>query len=132
MSLPQKEPGAHKTILIVHSDVDMCNIIGEELKSRGFGVVIAQDGEVALTLFELYKDQIVLVLLDIILPKKDGFIVLKELKDIDLSLPVVMLTNLDGSEDIAKSKEAGAIDYIIRSKNSPQEIAEKVEKVLNN
>ena len=129
MSLPQIEPGSDKTILIVHPNIDLCNSIGEALKSIGFGVVIAQDGDMAITLFDIYKDQIVLVLLDIILPKKDGFTVLKEIKA-EKDLPVIILTNLDNGEDFQKAKELGAQGYIIRSKTTPEEIAQKVKSIV--
>ncbi len=130
MSLPQKEPGAHKTILLVHSDIDFCSSVGDELKSRGYGVVIAQDGEVGMTLFDMYKDQVVLVLLDIILPKKDGLVLLKDIKEANSSVPVIVLTNLEGEEDKQKSIEAGASDYIIKSKVTPKDIGDKVENTL--
>ncbi|MBI3671666.1 response regulator [Candidatus Azambacteria bacterium] len=131
MSIPQKDEGAGKTILLAHSNIEFCNSLGEALKSLGFGIVIAQDGETATTLFHLYQDQIKLVLTDIVLPKKDGFAILGEIRAITKNIPVVILTNLDDEEDIKKAKEMGAEDYIIRSKITTQDIAKKVSSIIH-
>ena len=132
MSLPKIEEGAHKTILLVHSDMEYCNSVASSLKGAGFGVVMAQDGEVAMTLFDLYKDQIVLTLLDVVLPKKDGLSVLQEIKGVNNTIPVIILTNLENSEDIQKAMDMGAREYIIRAKSTVDEITKKVKGIFNN
>ncbi len=131
MSLPQIEPGAEKTILLVNSNLDLINSIGEAFKEFGYGIVIAQDGEAAVSLYDVYKDQIVAVVLDIILPKKDGLIVLKEIKSKNLHVPVVILTNLDDQKDKSTAMEMGAKGYILIDGKAPQQIADSIQALIS-
>ncbi|MEK7453160.1 MAG: response regulator [Patescibacteria group bacterium] len=129
-TLKEEKLGSRNTVLLIHSDTEFLNSLSASLKSLGFGIIIAQDGEMAKTLFSIYQDQITVVILDVILTKKDGFIILQEIKNINKYIPVVMVTNLNDVEDIKKAKELGAEDYMIRSKVTPQEIANKIYMIL--
>ncbi|TSC73930.1 MAG: hypothetical protein G01um101433_1127 [Parcubacteria group bacterium Gr01-1014_33] len=82
----------------------------------------------------MVKEKPNLVLLDIILPKKNGFDVLEELKKspVTNAIPVIMLTMLGRDEDIKKGFELGANDYIVKSQHAVAEIVEKIIKFFGN
>ena len=121
---------SQKTIVIVEDEMGMRDSLREVLESSGHAVVTAEDGEKAL---EIISDQKVdLVLLDIILPKKDGFEVLKELKENEKTkaIPVVLTTNLSDPKDIQKALDLGATTYLVKSNYSLADIVAKVDEVL--
>jgi len=118
------------TILIVEDEEILRKVLKEKFEENDYSVVLAMDGEAAINLARKYKPQ--LILLDLILPKKDGFEVLKDLKsDFELKhIPVIILSNLGQDEGIKKAFDLGAIDYIIKTQHPVNEIVEKVKHVL--
>lgn len=124
-ALPQK----HK-IALIEDDLNIKEMYKMKLELSGYNIITAEDGKEAVELVKKVKPD--LVLLDILLPKKDGFEVLKEIKDSTnkkiKSIPVVMLSNLSSKEDISEAKKLGASDYFVKAKTSPREIVEKVSK----
>ena len=90
----------------------------------------ALDGEIGLRLAKTKKPD--LILLDLILPKINGFDVLKQLKeDPDTKeIPVIVLTNLEGMQDIEKVIGLGATTYLIKANYSLVEVMEKIKKAL--
>lgn len=119
----------HK-IIIVEDDANIRGMYQMKLELNGYDVVIAEDGKEAVELIK--KENPDLILLDILLPKKDGFEVLKEIKNSKdekvKSIPVVMLSNLSSKEDISEAKKLGASDYFVKAKIVPEEVAEKVSR----
>ena len=71
-----------------------------------------------------------LLLLDLMMPKKDGFDVLTELKEQKSSLPVIVSTNLSQESDIAKAKKLGAKDFFVKSDTPINKVVEHVKKLL--
>jgi len=118
-----------KKIVLVEDDTIIKEMYKMKLEMEGYNVVCADDGEEALKVIK--EESPDLVLLDILMPKKDGFEVLKELKDSQdggvKSIPVIMLTNLSNREDIAEAEKLGAVDYIVKAKASPDEIVNKIK-----
>ena len=117
-------------ILLVEDDAILAKVLYGKLSEAGFEVNQAFDGEVGLAMAKSGKWD--LILLDLILPKKDGFEVLAELKN-DLSarsMPVIILTMLGADEDIKKGLQLGADDYIIKAHVTPQEVMEKIKQAL--
>lgn len=102
-----------------------------KFSKEGLSVMRAEDGVQGLELAKKHKPDV--VLLDIILPKLDGFAVLKELKnDPQLSdVHILLLTNLGQDEDVEKGKKLGADDYFIKANHTPAEIVEKVKYLLS-
>ena len=98
---------------------------------EGFEVVKAVNGETGLEAAK--KNQPDVILLDIMMPKIDGFQVLEELKKLSefSQTPIILMTNLGQAEDIKKGIAAGATDYIVKSENTPAQVAAKVEEILN-
>ncbi|MEK7120165.1 MAG: response regulator [Patescibacteria group bacterium] len=117
-------------ILLVEDDPFLSDIYSTKLESAGFGLSVAYDGEEVFKKIEEKTPE--LILLDIVLPKMDGFEVLKKLKS-DLrfnKIPVILLTNLGQKEDIDKGMSLGAQDYLIKANFIPSEIVEKIKCFL--
>ena len=132
--LPVKEQTQNqkvkKSILVVEDDIFYSNIYKLKLTKEGYDVIIAQDGQEALKSAQAKKPSI--ILLDLIMPTKDGFQTLRELKaDASLKdIKVVILSNLGQEEDIKEAKKLGAIDYLIKTNYSIQQILEKIGQYL--
>lgn len=116
-------------VLIVEDDAFLAGIYSSKFQSEGFLVEHAGDGEEALKLAQHGPD---IILLDILLPKMDGFEVLKHLKKDAKTkdIPVILLTNLGQKSDVEFGLKQGAADYLIKAHFMPQETVEKVKKVL--
>lgn len=117
-------------ILFIEDEPNLQKTLGEFLNQVGHQVLKALDGEIGLNLAK--KERPELILLDLILPKKDGFEVLGELKEdpTTKNIPVIILTNLEGSRDVEKALEMGATTYLIKANYDLKEIEEKINKAL--
>ena len=119
-----------KKILIVEDEVTLQKALTEFLTAEGFEVLSALDGEKGLGLAKSEKPD--LVILDIILPKKDGYEVLTEIKGSEetKNIPVILLTNLESPEDIDKAFEKGASTYLVKSNYKLEEVVKKIKETL--
>jgi|SRR3989338_5191909 len=119
-----------KKILIIEDEAALQHAATQALKESGFDVLSAVDGDQGLRLAETELPD--LILLDIILPKKDGFEVLSELKKVDKTknIPVIVLTNLESPGDVQKALELGAKTYLVKLNYRLEEIVEKIKEVL--
>lgn len=119
-------------ILIVEDEPMLHKALAEFLAEDGFQIMSAFDGEEAVALAKSKKPD--LVLLDIILPKKDGYEVLDELKGDEKmqKIPIVLLTNLESVENIQKAFDKGATTYLVKSNYKLEDIAKKIKEVLKN
>lgn len=117
-------------ILVVEDEVVLSRILARKLGRRNFEVVVAGNGVEALKQMRKVKPQ--LVLLDLIMPEKNGFEVLEEAKaDKELKeIPIVVFSNLGQEEDRQKAKKLGAIDYLVKANLSVAEVTEVVDKYL--
>ena len=117
-------------ILVVEDDSILQKAIQEYLISDGFVVFTASDGEEGLHLAQSKKPD--LILLDIILPKKNGFEVIKEVKANPETnkIPVVLLTNLGSLNDIEKALALGASTYLVKSDYGLEEVSKKIKETL--
>lgn len=118
-------------ILLVEDDTFISGMYQTKLTMLGYTVRVAVDGESGWQ--ELKKEIPDLLLLDIVLPRKDGFEILSDIRnDAQLKgLPVILLTNLGQKPDVQKGLELGADDYIIKAHFTPTEVVEKIEKMLS-
>ena len=117
-------------ILVAEDDKLISNSLCDALKAAGYEPIQAFDGEESVAKSkEIVPD---LVLLDIMMPKLDGISVLWELKanPATAKIPVVVLTNIGDVETISKIVEAGAVDYLLKSDQSVDDIIQKVKDVL--
>ncbi|MDP3244914.1 MAG: response regulator [bacterium] len=117
-------------ILLAEDDTFLAGIYAAKFEQAGFTVVLAADGEAGLKAAQ--KELPDIILLDILMPKMDGFEVLENLKKNDKtkSIPVILLTNLGQREDVDKGLKLGAVDYLIKAHFMPHETVEKVKKVI--
>ena len=117
-------------ILLAEDDKFISRAYKDGLGRAGFNIITAFDGEEALEKIRQEKPDI--ILLDIVMPEKNGFEVLEEIKkDSQLKrIPVLILSNLGQERDIEKGKELGVVDYLIKSDYSMTEVIEKIKKYL--
>ena len=99
-----------------------------KLNLSGFDVELAGNGEDALTLMKEKKFD--LLLLDIMMPKMDGFTVMEEMKKKKNKTPIIVLSNLSQEDDAKRAKDLGAADFFIKSNTPLNEIVSKIEKFL--
>ncbi|MEA3420328.1 MAG: response regulator [Acidobacteriota bacterium] len=118
-----------KKIIIVEDDAILLKVLNVELLSNGFETLSAVNGESGLDLIRKEKPD--LVLLDLLMPKMNGFKVLEALKnDEQLSkIPVVVLSNLSQKADIEKAKDLGAIDFYEKATTDLSKLVEKINKL---
>lgn len=118
-------------ILLVEDDSFLLSMYTTKFELENFQVITAEDGEKGLKL--AIKEPVDIILLDIILPKMNGFEVLENIKKNNelIKIPVILLTNLSQRSDIEKGLSMGADDYIIKAHFTPAEVVDKVKKVLN-
>lgn len=114
-------------IVIIEDDEVLSIVMQEELGRAGFNVLLAADDEKGIQLVRSKKPD--LVLLDLMLPEKSGFDVLKELKKDPKTkdIPVVILTVLSMDESIQKALLAGASDYFVKSQHTVLELVEMIK-----
>jgi DNA-binding response OmpR family regulator len=102
-------------ILVVDDEIEVCTVLKEFLDSEGYETHIALTGREALRKVQEVKPRI--VLLDIIMPGMGGIDVLKEIKKIDPTVGVIMVTAVDDHELAMQILELGADDYITKPLN---------------
>jgi len=117
-------------VLIVEDDVMLNKIYQTKLGIVGYKVFAAYDGEEGIKKMEETLPNI--VLLDLMLPKKNGFEVLETVKqNIKLNhIPVIILSNLGQGDDIERGRALGADDFLVKSNVKLETVLEKVEQVL--
>ncbi|MCK5212178.1 response regulator [Candidatus Parcubacteria bacterium] len=117
-------------ILMAEDDKFISRAYKDGLTRAGFDIIMAADGNEAIALVKSELPDI--ILLDLIMPDKNGFEALEEFKKMPETkdTPVIILSNLGQDTDIKQSKELGAVDYLIKSNYSMPEVIEKIKKHL--
>lgn len=116
----------NEKILVADDEINIRRILETRLSIRGYKVFLAADGEEAITMFK--KERPNLVILDLMLPKIDGYGVCRELRK-ESKVPIIMLTALGGISDRVTGLELGADDYVIKP-FSPKELEARIRSVL--
>ncbi|EKD76335.1 MAG: response regulator receiver protein [uncultured bacterium] len=125
-------PANKYSVIVVEDESFLSKVLSERLEDEGFQRIdVASNGEEALQKIKANPPSI--ILLDMILPKKNGFEVLQELKqDKKLKdIPVLVLSNLGQDQDIEQAKALGASDYLIKSNFSLQKVISKIYSILD-
>ena len=120
------------TILFLAEDDPLISRMYERaFHASGFDLKMAIDGEVAITILKSMNPKPTIALLDVMMPKKSGYDVLRAMKEDPTlkSIPVILLTNLAGQQDAEKGLELGAVLYLVKSQYSPKEIVDKVKEI---
>lgn len=117
-------------VLVVEDDRFLRELMVRKLKTEGYDVQAASDGEEGLKSIKELKPE--LVLLDLILPGIDGFEVLsRKREDAEISaIPVIILSNLGQKDEVERGLSLGAVDYLIKAHFTPGEIIEKIKNIL--
>ncbi|MDX1607853.1 MAG: response regulator [Candidatus Spechtbacterales bacterium] len=119
-----------KKILVAEDEEALRKALSEVLKQNKYEVIGVMNGEAAMD--KIKKEKPDLVLLDLILPKKDGFEVLEEMKADDSikNIPVIILTNLESTRDIERALDAGATTYLVKANYDLEDVLKKIKSIL--
>jgi len=120
------QTGGEKPVLIVEDDQNTASLVATYLEREGFSTVIAYDGEQALQLER--RHQPVFIILDVMLPKIDGWEVCRRLRKVS-DVPILMLTAREEEIDRVMGLSLGADDYVVKP-FSPRELVERVKAIL--
>lgn len=115
-------------ILVVDDEQRMRKLIKDFLKAKGYSILEAEDGEKALEIFEENKNKITLILLDVMMPKLDGWSVLRQIRQAS-KVPIIMLTARGEEQDELFGFELGVDEYIAKP-FSPKILVARVEAIL--
>ncbi|PIR49010.1 response regulator [Candidatus Peregrinibacteria bacterium CG10_big_fil_rev_8_21_14_0_10_55_24] len=132
--MPEKSPDTKtsttkkKKVLIAEDERPLAHALELKFAHEGFETHIAGDGQQALDL--LKAEKFAAVLLDLIMPKLDGFAFLEELKKRKTKIPVIILSNLGQDEDIERAKKLGAEGYFVKSNTPIAEIVKAIKAAL--
>jgi len=114
-------------IFYVEDELFLAKIVKESLESRGFEVVMENDGAKAIASFK--KNQPEICVLDIMLPNKDGFAIADEIRELNEDVPIIFLTAKTQTEDVVKGFSLGGNDYI-RKPFSMEELIVRIQNLL--
>ena len=119
-----------KKILFIEDESALQRAVVGILAAEGFEVRSALTGELGLRLAKAELPD--LILLDLVLPEKDGFAVLEELKKDPATrgIPVIIVSNLERSEDVQKALERGATTYLVKMNYKLEEVVQKIKQTL--
>lgn len=120
-----------KKILLVEDDPFLIKIYSVKLKKEGMETLFLGDGSAVLETTEREKPD--LIILDLVMPVKDGFAVIEELKTKGLMdrIPVIVLTALNSEEDKKRCLDNGAREYLVKTDTSFSEVIGKINKYLS-
>lgn len=117
-------------VLVIEDDKFLQRLLVMKLAQDGFDVVGASDGEDGLR--RIVTEPPDLVVLDLILPKMDGFEVLTQMRTNSQTrdIPVIVLSNLGQEEDVSRVKQLGAMEFLTKSDISIHEVVQKIKEAL--
>ena len=118
-------------IALIEDDPYLSSMYATKFELEGYEVVTASDGEKGLALIQSKIPN--LILLNVMMPKMNGFDVLERIKKDDKTkdIPVILLTNLNQSDEVERGMRMGAVDYLIKAHFLPSEVVEKVKMALD-
>ena len=117
-------------ILLIEDEEMLASMYKTKFEKEGFEIELSLNGEEGLA--KAKEDKFGVVLIDIIMPKLDGFAVLKELRAMPeyKDIPIIMLTNLGQDEDMERGKKLGATDYLVKANFTPSQVLEKIKSMM--
>ena len=117
-------------ILVVEDDKFLMNAYRVKFAKAGHEVKLATNGDEALACLSSYHPDV--VLLDLVMPVRDGFSVIEEMKKNSATskIPIIISSNLGQKEDVDRGLKLGAVDYILKSDTSLDVILQKINKAL--
>lgn len=118
-----------QSILIIEDEYPIATALKLKLEAQGFETQVAGNGEEGIRFLDQHEFD--LVLLDLVMPKRDGFSVLEHLQQMNNTVPVIVSTNLNQDEDMDRVKALGAIGYYVKSNTPIKRVVQVVEETLN-
>lgn len=118
-----------ESILVVDDEDRMIKLIKDFLTNKGYHILEAEDGEKALEIYQQNQSKIMLILLDVMMPKLDGWSVLRQIRQSNKELPIIMLTARGEEQDELFGFELGVDEYISKP-FSPKILVARVEAIL--
>jgi len=116
-------------ILIIEDEEELADVLETKIKKQGYKVFVMNDGEEGYNKIISWKPD--LILLDIVMPKMDGYEVLEKMQEDKIEIPVIIISNSGQPVEIEKTKKLGAVDHLIKTQFEPDEVIEKVNNYLN-
>jgi len=116
-------------LLIIEDEKPLIELLSTKLKNEGYSVDFAEDGEVGMQKIKEIKPD--LILLDIIMPRMDGYEVLEQMNQENIKTPVIIISNSGQMVEIEKTKKLGAVDHLIKTEFSPEDVLNKVNAYLD-
>jgi DNA-binding response OmpR family regulator len=116
-------------ILIIEDEESLKDLLVAKLRKENYDVDFASDGEAGLKKIKEFKPD--LILLDIIMPKMDGYEVLEKMNEEKIKIPVVIISNSGQPVEIEKTRKLGAVDHLIKTEFSPLDVLKKVRLCLD-
>ncbi|MFA5080489.1 MAG: response regulator [Candidatus Paceibacterota bacterium] len=118
----------NKKILVAEDEKPLAKALEIKLSKEGFDVLIAANGEEAISM--LSSQDFDVLILDLIMPKKDGFVVLEYLKNQNKKIKIIVLSNLAQEEDFKKAKALGAKSYFVKSNTPIVELVNYIKEMF--
>lgn len=117
-------------VLLIEDEEALRHVLSKKLEKEGYEVILAEDGEVGME--KLRSEKPDMILLDIMLPKKDGYQVIDEIHaDEELrKTPVLVISNSGQPVELERIMEKGACGYIVKADFTPEEVIEKMRACL--
>lgn len=115
------------TILLAEDEAVLAQIVKESLETRGFKVIHCADGEAVMPAYQEHHPD--LLVLDVMMPKKDGFTVAKEIRNINAQLPIIFLTAKSQTKDVVEGFTVGGNDYL-KKPFSMEELIVRMQNLL--
>ncbi len=116
-------------LLVVEDEEQLAQSLKKALEREGYTVDYITDGEAAVQRIDLYRDDYDLIILDLMMPKKDGFEICKEVREKNIKIPVLVLTARFSIDDKVKALNLGADDYLVKP-FSLQELIARIRALL--
>lgn len=117
----------YKKVLIVEDEEVLSSVLAKKLEQSDCEVWVAQNGEEAME--NIDDQEFDVIILDIIMPKKSGFDVLNYLRDVDMDIPVLVLSNLSQQSDIETLEDMGVQKYFVKSNIDLEDVADYVSRM---
>lgn len=115
-------------ILIIEDEQSLVDLLVTKLKKEGYEVSFSYNGEEGYDLIGQFNPD--LILLDIVMPKLDGYGVLEKMQRNNVKVPVIIISNSGQPVEIEKTKKLGAVDHLIKTEFSPEDVLGKIEKYM--
>ncbi len=116
-------------ILIIEDEEALISLLTVKLEKEGFQVECAYNGEEGYKKIKEYKPD--LILLDIVMPKMNGYEVLEKMNEDNIKIPVIIISNSGQLVELEKTKKLGAVDHLIKTQFNPVDVIKKVRSYLN-